>query len=66
MTPEDEPTEEGKRRYTNSTPVGHYCANTMPGPACTCKPECEDPCCGDCGCKACWEAYSDAMSSPDE
>lgn len=29
---------------------------------CTCKPECEFPCEGDCGCEACSEAYNDFLS----
>lgn len=55
------PTEEGKRLYPDE-PAGHYCANEMPGPACTCVPECPQPCKGGCGCEACNEAYGDYLS----
>jgi hypothetical protein len=58
----DEPTEEGLRRYPEP-PRGHYCANEVPGPVCTCKPTCENLCNGVCGCEACRHAYGDFLST---
>jgi hypothetical protein len=52
-----EPTEEGLRRYEDTG--GRY----MQGEPCTCKPECDDPCKGQCGCQACGNAYGDFLSS---
>ncbi len=54
-----EPTAEGKRRWP---PDGIY-GMTDPQP-CTCKPECNDPRKGECGCQACDNAYQDWLSSP--
>jgi hypothetical protein len=31
--------------------------------SCTCKPTCPSPCKGECGCKACHEAYMDFLAS---
>lgn len=59
---QDHPSDEGKRRYPDP-PVGHYNANTDPGPVCTCKPGCTPSCTGTCGCEACRESYGDFLSS---
>lgn len=53
------PTDEGKRRFDDH---GFYNANSEPGTPCTCKPECPDPCKGQCGCLACAEAWGDFLS----
>lgn len=34
-----------------------------PEPPCTCSPACPDACKGQCGCKACHDAYGDFLSS---
>jgi hypothetical protein len=51
----DTPTDEGKKRYP---PDGIYKGRFQNEP-CTCTPDCEHPCTGVCGCRACGEAYMD-------
>jgi hypothetical protein len=53
--PQTAPTEEGVRRYE---PDGYYTANGDRVP-CTCKPTCSIACKGECGCKACQQAFQD-------
>ena len=52
------PSEEGKRRYTETE--GRYIANGLDTP-CTCVETCPNPCKGECGCLACREAYCDFL-----
>jgi len=59
------PTEEGKKRYP---PTGYYQEQSFEDDyPCTCKPECKDPCKGECGCEACHardaDAYLDSIRS---
>lgn len=51
------PTIEGRDRYP---PDGYY--DDEP---CTCKPDCEFDCKGECNCEACHIAYADSLSSLD-
>lgn len=51
----NEPTPEGMTRWE---PDGKY-----NGKLCTCKPQCDDPCHGECGCEACHDAYADFLSN---
>jgi len=53
-----EPTAEGRKRYS---PTGTY-DDGCGVYSCTCKPDCEDPCEGRCGCEACDAAYQDWLS----
>lgn len=49
----DEPTEEGRQKYTD----GHY-----EGIPCTCDKSCSETCSGQkCGCRACSSAYGDSL-----
>jgi|GEM_PF-1294160 len=56
------PSKEGKKRYR---PDGFYKGPFMDDQsfweACTCAPECPDPCQGQCGCQACETAYEDTL-----
>ncbi len=49
----NEPNPTGLKRFP---PDGKYS-----GIPCTCKPECDDPCNGDCGCEACHMAHGDML-----
>lgn len=41
----------------------HPPAGIYEGYACTCRPSCDSPCKGECGCEACHAAYADFLSS---
>lgn len=62
----DMPTEEGKKRYPlfNGIYKGDFFNDNENSfwEVCTCKPECPDPCKGQCGCKACHTNYMDFLS----
>lgn len=49
------PSATGRERYP---PDGLYDGEYP----CTCRPECSDPCKGECGCEACRTRYSDFLS----
>ena len=56
------PTDEGKKRYE---PDGIYTGGMNDRDywkICTCKPECDHPCKGVCGCEACHMSYMDFLS----
>jgi hypothetical protein len=53
------PTDEGVKRYMETG--GYYTENGERIP-CTCTSECEKPCKGKCGCRACHDAYQDFLS----
>jgi hypothetical protein len=59
---EQNPTEEGRRRYP---PHGYWDADDQEtgegGVPCTCVTGCPYGCAGGCGCSACGMAYCDAM-----
>lgn len=58
----NEPTDTGKERFPNGFYDGWR--GSVP---CTCKPDCEIDCKGrGCGCEACRDEYSDAMSGRDD
>lgn len=50
-----EPTEEGRRRFGGD-------GRNAEGTACRCEPSCQNPCKGECGCRACSDLWSDALS----
>ena len=52
----DRPSKEGLNRYKHFK--GFYFDGISRYP-CTCKPECPDPCNGECGCEACRNVYLD-------
>jgi hypothetical protein len=69
MAEEKQPTEEGKRRYNFTEPVGFYNDYNPDGSvderfACTCAPACANPCKGSCGCEACDRNWQDYLSTP--